>query len=67
MSDKSSCFKDGRAAAWSLRHSSTGTSTAASVPRLVTNWGPSAKHRSRNSLNLAFASWTGHVFIVAPS
>ena len=40
----------------SRRHSSIGTSTAASMPRFVTTWGPFFKVVSSNSLNRAFAS-----------
>lgn len=55
-SESSSCFKEGRAADCKRRHSCTGTSTAASAPRLVTICGPSRRQASRNSLNRAFAS-----------
>lgn len=65
-SDSNSCLSEGLAATCSRRHSSTGTRTAASVPRLVTIWGPLAKHASKNSLNRAFASCTGHVSIASP-
>ena len=59
-------FSDGRAAACSRRHSSTGTSTAASAPRRVTNCGPSARQASRNSLKRAFASCTGQACMWRP-
>ena len=53
---KEHCFNDGRAAACSRFHSPTETSTAASLPRLVTICGPSTRQVSKNSLNRAFAS-----------
>ncbi len=55
-SERSSCFKEGRAADCKRRHSCTGTSTAASEPLLVTICGPSTRQASRNSLKRAFAS-----------
>ena len=46
----------GLAARFSLCQSVTGTRTAASAPRLVTNCGPSLRQVSSISLNRAFAS-----------
>ena len=51
-------FRSGLVICSSLRHCSMGRSTAVSTPRLVTICGPSERAVSRNSLNLALASWT---------
>ena len=56
-------FSVGRAA-FRRRHSSMGTRTAASAPRLVTICGPSRSQAVSNSENLALASCTGHDFMV---
>ncbi len=65
LSDSRKSSRVGRADCCNRRHWSTGTSTAASAPRFVTTCGPSRRHVSRNSLNRAFASWTGQMVIVA--
>jgi hypothetical protein len=65
-SARSSSLSVAGAACCNRRQSATGTSTAASAPRFVTICGPSRKQVSRSSLNRAFASCTGQVFIVAP-
>lgn len=62
-SARRSSFSDVRPAACRRRHSFTGTSTATSAPLPVTIWGPCVKQASRNSLNRAAASRTGHVCI----
>src|SRR3972149_9537119 len=38
--ESSNSLREARAEAWSRRHSSAGTNTAASAPRFVTSWGP---------------------------
>src|SRR5882724_8889602 len=58
--DSNSSLSEGCAAALSRRHSWAGTKTAASLPRRVTICGPSVRHLSKNSLNRALASCTGH-------
>src|SRR5271163_1736399 len=65
LSDSSKSLRVGRAWADKRRHSSNGTSTAAPAPRLVTSCGPSRSHATSNSLNLAFASFTGQRFIAS--
>jgi hypothetical protein len=50
----------GRAAFWSLSHSSIGTRTAVLTPRRVTTCGPFLMAASSNSLKRAFASCTCH-------
>src|SRR5271155_2156958 len=54
--DRSNSLIPGRDALCIRRHSSMGTSTAASTPRRVTTCGPFLSAASRNSLKRAFAS-----------
>ena len=56
--DPANNFSDGRARASRSRHASTESSTAASLPCLVTTCGPSASARSNISLKRALASCT---------
>src|SRR5208283_5699138 len=53
-------LRPGRAAFWSLSHSSIGTRTAVLIPRRVTICGPFLMVASKNSLKRAFASCTCH-------
>ena len=60
----SSSFRFGWAIRCRLRHCSSGTTTAVSMPLRVTIWGPSAMVLSRSSLNRALALCTGHRLLI---